>query len=415
MYAAESDAARVKLLHRASYNTWSGNRWLAREAQMQLFDSEADNTTWTLAAQAPARNPDWRVRIAARIERGKALLPLPAATTRIAGLTAVALRRNALGAVHADVGADWVQYEPQGGANIEAYSPPSAVDSILPSAESAVFRRVAAELRLREVPAEEAVRRVERHLGGFAYSLYREHPVPKGETALGDFLTRTRSGHCEYFAASATLLLRAAGIPARYATGYAVLERSELEDAYVVRSRHAHAWTRAWVGGRWIDLDPTPPDWFGVEANEAPFWQGLADLARWAGFRWAMRGEFKASDGWYGVLVVLALVLAWRMFGGKRIARRGDSGAVAARQRYPGEDSEFYAIEKSLPPREPSETQAAWLGRIIPALPPQKTNQIREALLLHQRYRFDPAGISRIERNRLRDLCRSLIHSGGSA
>jgi transglutaminase-like putative cysteine protease len=408
VYAAESDAARVKLLHRASYNTWTGSRWLAREAQMQLFDSETDNTTWTLAGQVPAPKPDWRVRIAARIERGKALLPLPAATTRIAGLTAVALRRNALGAVHADVGADWVQYEPEGGATIEAYAPPSAVDSILPSAESAVFERVAAELQLRAVPAEEAVRRIERHLGGFAYSLYREHPVPKGETALGDFMTRTRSGHCEYFASAATLLLRAAGIPARYATGYAAMERSALEDAYVVRSRHAHAWTRAWVGGRWIDLDPTPPEWFGVEADEAPFWQGLADLARWAGFRWAMRGEFKASDGWYGVLVVLALILAWRMFGGKRIARKGDTGAGAARQRYPGGDSEFYAVERTLPARAPGETQAAWIERIASDFSRQELNQIKAALQLHQRYRFDPQGLAATERNRLRDLCRAL-------
>ncbi|MFY9344345.1 MAG: hypothetical protein WAT39_17770, partial [Planctomycetota bacterium] len=40
--------------------------------------------------------------------------------------------------------------------------------------------------------------------GGFDYSTFREHSVPPGETALGDFLTRTRKGHCEYFATAAT-------------------------------------------------------------------------------------------------------------------------------------------------------------------------------------------------------------------
>jgi len=408
VYAAERDAGRIKLLHRASYNTYSGTSWLAREAQMQVLDSETDGTSWALAAAEPAQEPAWRVRIAARIERGKALLPLPAATTRIAGLTAVALRHNALGTVYADVGSDWVQYQPEGGARMATYSPPSTVDSILPVVERAVFERVATELRLREVPPEEAVRRIERHLAGFTYSLYREHPVPKGETALGDFMTRTRSGHCEYFAAAATLLLRAAGIPARYATGYAVMERSALEDAYVVRSRHAHAWTRAWVGGRWIDLDTTPPDWFGVEANEAPFWQGLADLARWAGFRWAMRGEFEAGDGWYGVLVVLAVILGWRMFGGKRIARKDGAGAAAARRRYPGEDSEFYMVEKALPARAAGETQAAWLKRIAGGLSLQESKQLEAALQLHQRHRFDPQGLAAAERNALRELCRSL-------
>jgi protein-glutamine gamma-glutamyltransferase len=406
VYAAESDAARVKLLHRSSYNTYSGTSWLARESAMQAVESEADNTTWILASTA--HPTAWGVRIVARIDNGKALLPLPAATTRITGMAAVSMRRNSLGSVHVDAGAEWLQYRAEGVAGIGTDPPPTAPDSILPSAERAVFERVAADLGLRNVPAEEAVRRVMRHLGGFSYSLYREHPVPMGETALGDFMTRTRSGHCEYFAAAAALLLRAAGIPSRYATGYAVMERSALEDAYVVRSRHAHAWTRAWVGGRWTDLDPTPPDWFAEEAREAPFWQGLADLARWAGFRWTMREEFKANDAWYGVLAVLALILGWRMFGGKRAARKAMAASVAARLPYPGEDSEFYAVEKALAPRAPGETRAAWLNRVASDFSSQQLQQFGEALRLHQRYRFDPEGIAAAERNRLRELCRSL-------
>ncbi|MBC7802585.1 MAG: transglutaminase domain-containing protein [Candidatus Parcubacteria bacterium] len=403
VYAAESDAARVKLLHRASYNTYSGTSWLARESAMQPVESEADNTSWQLAA--PAAAPAWHVRIVARIDRGKGLLPLPADTTRITGLAAVSLRRNALGAVHADAGADWLQYQPEGGAGGTANAPPSPADSIVPAAEREVFERVAAALRLREVAADEALRRIENYLAGFTYSLFREHAVPKGETALGEFLKSTRSGHCEYFAAAATLLLRAAGIPARYATGYAVMERSALEDAFVVRSRHAHAWTRAWIGDRWVDLDATPPAWFTEESREAPFWQGLADLARWASFRWFMRAEFKAGDAWYGVLAVLALFLGWRMFGGRRVARKDISTTSIAQIARPGEDSEFYAVEKSLAPRAPGETHADWLERVSLTLPQPGLNQLREALRLHQRYRFDPQGIAVAERERLRELC----------
>jgi transglutaminase-like putative cysteine protease len=404
VYAAPADAARVRLLHRASYNTWSGNAWLARETQMEPFPSDADGTTWQLTAAH--RPPHWRVRIAARIERGKALLPLPAGTTRIEDLTAVSVRKNALGSVYADVGADWVRYEAAGGAGIEDYGPPVAADYILPGEERPVFEKIAADLGLRDVPAEEAVRRIARHLGGFRYSLYRQHPVPRGQTALGDFMMRTHAGHCEYFASAAALLLRAAGVPSRYATGFAVMEHSALEGAYVVRSRHAHAWTRAWVGGRWIDLDTTPPDWFGEEAQQAPFWEGLADLARWAGFRWTMRGEFKAGDAWYGVLAVLAVILGWRMFGGKRAAR--PDPAAGARRPHPGEDSEFYAAEKALPPRDPGETQASWAARISSGLTLRQNEDLRDALRLHQRYRFDPAGLAAPERNRLRKLCRAL-------
>ena len=61
-----------------------------------------------------------------------------------------------------------------------------------------------------------------------------------------------------------------------------------------------------------------------------------------------------------------------------------------------------------MPPREPAETHAAWMKRIDARIPFQSADRINEALRLHQRYRFDPNGLSRNERNRLRDLCRSL-------
>lgn len=403
VYAQEKDIERLRLLHRGSYNTFSGRSWLARGTTMAPVESEADNQTWVLAA-AP---PQWRVRIAARFDLGRTLLALPAGTSRIEAFPAYAMSRNALGAVHATLGVDWAQYEALGGPAMTHYAPPSPEDVAVPAGEQAVFERTAAELGLRGLAPAEALRRVERHFGRFAYSTYRERPVPRGESALGDFMTRTRAGHCEYFAAAATLLLRAAGVPARYATGFAVMEYSLIERAYVVRTRHAHAWTRAFVDGRWVDLDTTPSAWFPEEAKEAPIWESLADLFRFAGFRWSQRGELKAGDAWYGVLAVLALILAWRVLRGRKVVRE-QRAAAAARRRYPGEDSEFYAIEKALPPRAENETQAAWLKRIASQISSQNLNQLQDALRLHQRYRFDPQGLAAAERNRLRELCRSL-------
>jgi len=403
VYADEKDAARVKLLHRGSYNTYVGGIWVARGTQMETVESEADNETWLLGAAAP----DWRVRISSRFDAGRALLPLPAGTTRLSAFPANQLRRNALGAVHAHLEIDWANYVAQAAPEIALYAAPSVEDTAVPAEERAVLVQTVAELGLLALAPAERLRRIEQHLGGFAYSTFRERPVPKGETALGDFLTRTRSGHCEYFASAATLLLRAAGVPARYATGFAAIEYSALEGAWVVRTRHAHSWTRAWVDGRWVELDATPAAWGPEEASEAPFWQGLADLLRFASFRWSQRGEFKAGDSWYAVLVVLAVFLAWRVLRGRRVLR--EQAAVAAQpRRYPGQDSEFYRVEKLLPPREPSETQGAWLKRIISGLSAQRTNQIREALRLHQRYRFDPLGLSAGEREQLRELCLAL-------
>jgi hypothetical protein len=353
--------------------------------------------------------------MSARTDGGHTLLPLPAGTTRIASFPATQMRRNTLGAVHASLAVDWANYEAQAVPGIAFYAPPTAEDSAIPADERKVLEAIVAELGLREFAPAERLRRIEKHLGNFAYSTFRDRRVPARETALGDFLTRTRAGHCEYFATAATLLARAAGVPARYATGFAAIEYSLLEGAWVVRTRHAHAWSRAWVDGRWLDLDTTPASWGAEEASEAPIWQGLADLLRYAGFRWTQRGEFKTGDGWYAVLAVLAVILAWRVLRGRRVLRDEKASAAASRRHHPGEDSEFYAVAKSLPPREPSETQAAWLERIASTIPFQKQNPIQEALRLHQRYRFDPAGLSRNERNRLRELCRSLTPPGGSA
>jgi hypothetical protein len=285
------------------------------------------------------------------------------------------------------------------------YSPPTQDDAVIPAEESGVLERIVAELGLASLSPAERLRRIEKYLGGFAYSTYREKSVPKGETALGDFLTRTRAGHCEYFAAASTLLARAAGVPARYATGFAAIEYSGLEGAWVVRTRHAHAWTRAWVDGRWIELDATPAAWGIEEAEEAPFWQGLADLFRYGGYRWSQRGEFKAGDAWYVALAVLALYLAWSVLRGRRVLREEKSRRCWSAGAIPARIRRFYAVEKALPPREPSETHAAWLARIASGFASQKLEHIREALRLHQRYRFDPDGISAAERNRLRELC----------
>jgi len=408
VYADEKDVGGVRphfrLLHRASYNTYVAGVWVARGALMENLDSEADNETWVLERNPQPGLPPFRVRMSTRFEAGRTLLPLPAGTIRIASFPATQMRRNSLGAAYASLAIDWANYEAQAVPGIAFYSAPGAEDSAVPVEERAVLEAVVAALGLRELAPAERLRRIERHLAQFTYSTYRERPVPPGETALGDFLTRTRAGHCEYFATAATLLARAAGVPARYATGFAAIEYSPLEGAWVVRTRHAHAWSRAWVDGRWQELDTTPPSWEAEEEREAPIWEGLADLLRFAGFSWSQRGDFKIGDSWYALLAVLALYLGWSVLRGRRVIREEKAAAVP-KIHYPGEDSEFYAVEKSLPPREPAETHAAWLERIDARIPAKSADQIREALRLHQRYRFDPAGLSRNERNRLRDLC----------
>ena len=373
---------------------------------MQNLESLSDNETWPLekSPQPDASPPATltHVRMASRFDAGRATLSLPPGTVQLAGFPAVRVERNALGAVHAQLGVDWANYEAQAVPGIALYAPPAADDSAVPAEEREVLQQNLVEsLGLAGLAPAERLRRIENHLAGFRYSTYRERPVPRRGDRAGRFPhAHARRALRIFRHAPTTLAARARSrrAPARATRpGFAGGRiQPPLEGAWVIRTRHAHAWSRAWVDGRWVDTwTPRRPAGALEEANEAPYWQGLADLFRYAGFRWSQRGEFKAGNSWYAVLVLLALYLGWSVLRGRRIVREQKAAPARASKRYPGEDSEFYAVEKSLPPREASETQSAWLQRIDAGITLKKVARVREALRLHQRYRFDPAGLSR--------------------
>src|SRR5208283_1108864 len=107
-----------------------------------------------------------------------------------------------------------------------------------------------AELKLQGMTERQKIRAVERYFAtGFNYSLRAPHHRDRTNhlSWLGYFLKTTHTGHCQYFATATVLLLRQAGMRARYVTGYAVPESARHGDTYLVRGRHAHAWALAWL------------------------------------------------------------------------------------------------------------------------------------------------------------------------
>ena len=74
------------------------------------------------------------------------------------------------------------------------------------------------------------------------------------------FLEESDTGYCVHFATAATVLLRAAGVPARYVTGYAV--NCEAGQTVTVESDRAHAWVEYFdaSSNTWVIAEPTPPD-----------------------------------------------------------------------------------------------------------------------------------------------------------
>ncbi|MBI3117344.1 MAG: transglutaminase domain-containing protein [Candidatus Hydrogenedentes bacterium] len=126
--------------------------------------------------------------------------------------------------------------------------------------------------------------------------------IPAGADPLNFFLLERPPAHCEYFAAGALMLLRLAGVPCRYVTGFVTLERNPLNDAWIARNKDAHAWVEAYDAGQgWVIVEATPPA--GVPcAEEHSRWHYALE---YAGQRWR---ELRAAFAGLSVRSLLALV-----------------------------------------------------------------------------------------------------------
>jgi transglutaminase-like putative cysteine protease len=93
------------------------------------------------------------------------------------------------------------------------------------------------------------------HEQQFSYTL--QPPALPGHW-VDAFLFDTRAGFCEHYSGAFTVLMRAAGIPARVVTGYQGGELNPVDDYLVVAQSDAHAWSEVWLEGRgWVRVDPT--------------------------------------------------------------------------------------------------------------------------------------------------------------
>lgn len=103
--------------------------------------------------------------------------------------------------------------------------------------------------------------------------------TPKGKDFVEYFLKENHKGYCVHFATAATLMLRRAGIPARYVEGYFIGEYDMIntdDDGYVaVPDSRAHAWTEVYyplLGWQVVDFTPSYGD-KGVVPEENDSWK----------------------------------------------------------------------------------------------------------------------------------------------
>ncbi len=90
---------------------------------------------------------------------------------------------------------------------------------------------------------------------GFQYDT--ETATGADESALEDFLFRSKRGYCEQYASAMAILLRAAQIPSRVAMGYT---GGYVNGSYrTITTQNAHAWVEVFFpSSGWVNFDPTP-------------------------------------------------------------------------------------------------------------------------------------------------------------
>ena len=92
----------------------------------------------------------------------------------------------------------------------------------------------------------------------YAYTLQLPSTAPADPIA--NFLFVRRQGHCEYFASSMAVMLRALRIPSRVVNGFSGGEFNDINSRYLIRASDAHSWVEAYIAGEgWMEFDPTPP------------------------------------------------------------------------------------------------------------------------------------------------------------
>ena len=135
------------------------------------------------------------------------------------------------------------------------------------------------------------------------------------------FLTERRRAHCELFASATVLLLRSAGVPARYVSGFICNEPHPSGKYFIARYGDAHAWVEAYdrQNRKWVIVDTTPPSVTAASPRPDSWQERIASRGDYLRLSWfeilssLRRGHF-ADGGTYNVqnmLTVAEMLTAW--------------------------------------------------------------------------------------------------------
>lgn len=408
-------------LREASYSIYKNSTWYGAgsDAEFQPVLPASDEASWILRTTSVLGRT---ANIAGFLPNGRGVLPLPSGIAQIQNLPVMIMQSNRMGVVRVDAGPGFVMFDTTYSSDGVIDAPPIQEDINVPDSERMALAQIVAQLNLDPNDPQKSLSRIYAFFTDhFQYSLELT-PPPRNQTnqtPLSRFLLDRRSGHCEYFATAAALLLRQAGLPTRYTVGYAVQEPSGRR--YVVRERHAHAWCLVYHDGFWHDFDPTPSGWFQREAQGASPFEWLADLGSrlWFEFTKFRHSQSRTRTFLLWLVLPLLAISFWQLIAGKQWKRaRLNPTLAATRSSYPGLDSELYQLERLLAQqgfvRSSGENLLSWLRRCQAHPTAAQLGPILDTILkLHNRHRFDPQGLNATERETLRTQVEKAVRSLG--
>lgn len=401
------------LLMQASYNIYQDTSWklTGNNSFVDLHQSTVDtsasastsngnsrnSTRWNLTGNHQEANAQLDITSYSPFNHMLLALPLGSRRIEVDNNNLTRISRNPLGSTQGFMEAGYFQFRvayqnaARTNSNLESEGLPSIKDLQIPERERAMLIALAQQLQLPGKTAQQAMPIVQHYFASnFRYSTWRNGIAP-GKSALADFLMRERSGHCEHFATASALLLRAAGIPTRYAVGYSVQEPSHFGSAYIARQRDAHAWTRVFVDGRWQDFDTTPAGWLSFESKSR--WEWLQD-----GWFW-LRDKIRNWEWQRSHLSALAVALCLALFVPRWLRRRQQKSPQAIQREQAKALASVSEVQGVMAKvlqrcaeldlaRNRSESLLQWQQRIAPQLRPDAAEELHALIELYYAARF---------------------------
>ena len=190
----------------------------------------------------------------------------------------------------------------------------------LPDSVTERTRRLAADLTAGASSPYEQAAAIEQSLRTFAYDL-DVPPLPDDVTDVADyFLFDLRRGYCDYYATSFVVLARAAGLPARFATGFVPGSWDAGGRQWIVTEAEAHSWPEVYFPeAGWVAFEPTAgrPELARVglvrAAGGAPPSPVVVEPLAGAAFSFDRRWLWLVVPGVVLLAVALAGVRRWRL------------------------------------------------------------------------------------------------------